>query len=255
MGDARRACASRIELSDLQNASAGASSCQIVVPVAQCVARVFVCLPPPSLWRGVGEGGKHLLQLLVCSVFCLILTLHTHRFNSHSMEEHMKKVFACLLLAGSFATLTASPASARNPAGEVMTDRCSSNVSIPPSYDAPPNTQGAVILNRGPNSSTNWTAPFRVQLGGSGHIRWWCQSTTGNWFDVGTWRIDELQVGTVCDVNGNGSSNCRPNLKIKLGSSAWNGWTPERSRCGNRSTLIRARISSHRLLQIECLGR
>jgi hypothetical protein len=32
------------------------------------------------------------------------------------------------------------------------------------------------------------------------------------------------------------------------------GWTKERSRCGNRSTKIRARLGAWRELQIECLG-
>lgn len=33
------------------------------------------------------------------------------------------------------------------------------------------------------------------------------------------------------------------------------GWTPERSRCGDHSTRIRARLGSDRLRQTECLGR
>jgi len=141
-------------------------------------------------------------------------------------------------------------------AGEVMTDRCSGEVSIVPSYNSSPNTPGAVLLKRQSNGSTNWTQPFKVSLGRDGHIRWWCHSTTGNIFDPGTWRIQELILGTTCDMNANGSpQNCVPDVRIKVGSSTWQGWTPERSRCGNRSTKIRARLGPNRLLQIECLGR
>src|SRR5438105_2674520 len=81
-------------------------------------------------------------------------------------------------------TLTASRAAAR----EVMTDRCSAEVAIVPSYGARPDTPGTIILKRAPNGSTDWTPPFNVQLGASGHIRWWCHSTTGNFLDPGTWR-------------------------------------------------------------------
>jgi len=141
-------------------------------------------------------------------------------------------------------------------AGEVMKDRCSAEVAIVPSYNARPDTPGTVLLKRDANGGTNWTRPFRVQLGGSGHIRWWCRSTTGNMFDVGTWRIQDLQFGTKCELNAdNSAERCKPDAKIKVGSSAWEGWTPERSRCGDRSTMIRARLGSNRLLQIECLGR
>ena len=44
-------------------------------------------------------------------------------------------------------------------------------------------------------------------------------------------------------------------ISIKLTDSSWEGWTPERSRCDNRSTKIRARLGKGRLLQIECLGK
>jgi hypothetical protein len=81
-------------------------------------------------------------------------------------------------------------------------------------------------------------------------------STSGNVFDPGTWRIDNVEIGTKCEVNADFSQqSCRPDGNIKLGSSAWNGWTPERSRCNDRSVKIRARLGPNRLLQIECLFR
>lgn len=160
---------------------------------------------------------------------------------------------------------TALPASA----GEVMTDRCSSEVAIVPSYNAQPTTSGTVLLTRDAGGQTPWSKPFRVQTGSSGHIRWWCHSTTGNIFDPGTWRPDiDFGKAGACVVDGIGIifgenesqkgtdvlKNCLGAVK-KLGSSAKNGWTPERSRCGDRSSLIRARLGPNRLLQIECLGR
>src|SRR5262249_33153112 len=133
--------------------------------------------------------------------------------------------------------VTALPATAR----ETMTDRCSAEVAIVPAFGDRPDTAGTIILKRAANGSTDWTPAFTVQLGNSGRIRWWCHSTTGNSFDPGTWRIQELTVGTKCQLFADGTpTQCRPDGNIKLGSSAWNGWTPERSRCGDRSTKIRA---------------
>ena len=141
------------------------------------------------------------------------------------------------------------------PAREVMTDRCSAEVAIVPSYADRPDTEGTIILKRAKDGTTDWTPPLTVKLGNSGHIRWWCHSTTGNVFDPGTWRIRELQVGTKCEIFADGTpGSCRPDGGLKLGSSAWKGWTPERSRCDNRSKTIRARLGPDRLLQIECLG-
>lgn len=184
------------------------------------------------------------------------------------------QLFALGLAATTFSMLASTlPASA----GEVMTDRCSSEVAIVPSYNDQPITSGTVLLTRDASGQTPWSKPFRVQTGGggltgSGFIRWWCHSTTGNVFDPGTWRpdIDFVKAG-ICVTDGIGVifgddntrdskkgsdivKNCLGAVK-KIGSSAKNGWTPERSRCDNRSTLIRARLGTNRLLQIECLGK
>ncbi len=141
------------------------------------------------------------------------------------------------------------------PAREVMTDRCSAEVAIVPSYADRPDTEGTIILKRAKNGTTDWTPPLTVKLGNSGHIRWWCHSTTFNAFDPGTWRIKELVVGTKCEIFADGKpESCRPDASIQIGTSAWKGWTPERSRCSNRSRKIRARLGPGRLLQIECLG-
>ena len=143
---------------------------------------------------------------------------------------------------------------------EIMTDGCSAEVAFVPNYDARPNAHGTIILKRGADGRTQWTRPFTVKTGDDGHIRWWCHSTIGNEFDPGTWRIhvSEKEI-TACldevfssDKSTKGDPACKK--MIKLGSSAFEGWTPERSRCGNHSTRIRARLGPDRLLETECLG-
>lgn len=157
--------------------------------------------------------------------------------------------------------LTASLVSAN----EVMEDRCSSDVAFVPKYDDNPGTPGTVVLKRG--STTDWTVPFKVETKNGGRIRWWCHSTAGNWFDVGTLRPKLDTVKTVACIGGGvvylfdpeseigkkGTEQCKGAI-TKIESSAWQGWTPERSRCSNRSTKIRARLDSNRVLQTECLG-
>jgi hypothetical protein len=189
-------------------------------------------------------------------------------------KRHLVLAATVFSMASTSLLATVSPAAA----GEVMTDRCSSEVAIVPSYSAQPMTPGTVLLTRNANGETPWSKPFRVQTGGggltgSGYIRWWCHSTTGNMFDPGTWRPEfDFAKLAACVTDGIGIiigdenkqkpdkssediiKNCVGSVK-KLGSSAKNGWTPERSRCDNRSTLIRARLGANRLLQIECLGK
>lgn len=143
----------------------------------------------------------------------------------------------------------AMAASAKN---EVMTDRCSHEVAIV-DWGALPASNGAIVLKRN-NGKTGWTPPFTVKLSESGHIRWWCHSTKGNAFDPGTWRITDIYLGTKCEIYADNSvHSCGPKADLKLGSSEWKGWTPERSRCGNRSNKIRARLDGNRKLIIQCL--
>jgi hypothetical protein len=138
---------------------------------------------------------------------------------------------------------------------EIMVDRCSNDVAIVASYNALPGSNDVVTLRRGSNGKTAWTPPFSVKTSSGGHIRWWCHSTKGNFLDVGTWRIQEIGVGTKCKIYADGSpQSCSPDGNLKLGSSEWKGWTPERSRCSNHSKRIRARLDGDRKLLIECLG-
>lgn len=191
-----------------------------------------------------------------------------------------RQLFAVGLATAAFSILPTSLLSTTAPAsaGEIMKDRCSSEVAIVPSYNAQPMTPGTVLLTRDAGGQTPWSKPFRVQLGGSGltgggYIRWWCHSTAGNIFDPGTWRPEfDFAKLAICVSDGIGvifgdeknttadpkskdlAKNCIGAVK-KIGSSAKNGWTPERSRCDNRSTMIRARLGPSRLLEIECLGK
>lgn len=154
-------------------------------------------------------------------------------------------------------------------AGEVMNDHCSSRVAIPTTgYNAKPDEPGTVILIPAESGWTPWTQPFTITKAGGGHIRWWCNSTKGNPFDLGTYSFKfDLPETLRCAAQIGGKvvagSDVEPedlrcvsdSVKIKPGASAYNGWTPERSRCGDRSNLIRARMGPSRRLQIECLGR
>lgn len=136
-------------------------------------------------------------------------------------------------------------------ANEVMTDRCSASVVFPRAYTDSPSSTGSVHIHRNRYGVSNWTKPFRVSLGSAGHIRWFCKSTKGNTFDLGTWRPSIGGLFLKCNPF---SFNCKPDVKdFGIGSSAIDGYTPERSRCNSRGSLIRARLGTARLLQIECL--
>jgi hypothetical protein len=127
---------------------------------------------------------------------------------------------------------------------ETMTDRCSADTYVSQDYnDQFPPTRG-VLLKRGPDGWTPWSDA--VPVAGHTYIRWWCHSTSGNFFDPGTYRL--TGGGFICSDSG-----CRPDPYI--GTSAVDGWTPERSRCdSNGTTSIKARLGPDRLLQMQCWG-
>jgi hypothetical protein len=145
---------------------------------------------------------------------------------------------------------------------ETMTDRCSGEVAFPPTYDAKPTAQNTVVLKRGKDGYSPWTT-FKRGTGDDGHVRWWCHSTTGNFFDPGTWRVHVdasgvigclVSVGSTVATEGSAAPTLATCIKtLKIGSSAFEGWTPERSRCGDHSMHFRARLGPDRLLQTECL--
>lgn len=142
---------------------------------------------------------------------------------------------------------------------ETMTDRCSGDVFISQYYDDELNLNelNGIILRRTPGEAyyTDWSS--KVPVNGHTWIRWWCHSTTGNWADPGTWRITGGIVALDCigDWDQGSVESCRPGGSIDdLGSSARQGWTPERSRCDSDNTqAISARLGRNRLLEIRCL--
>lgn len=147
---------------------------------------------------------------------------------------------------------------------EVMTDRCSGEVAFTAKYDGKPTDHHTVILKRNKDGYSPWTT-FSRNLGDDGHVRWWCHSTTGNFFDPGTWVVHVNPAGAVACLlsvagavatDGAASAATATCLKaVNIGSSAFEGWTPERSRCGDHSNHFRARLGPDRLLETECLGR
>ena len=88
---------------------------------------------------------------------------------------------------------------------------------------------------------------------------------SGNFFDPGTWRVHVdaggvtaclVAVGGTVASEGSAAPTLASCLKVlKIGSSAFEGWTAERSRCGDHSTKFRAKLGPDRLLQTECLGK
>ena len=156
------------------------------------------------------------------------------------------------------------PAAAAH-ANEVMTDRCSAEVAFVPRYDDKPTAEGTIILKRGADGSTPWTSVFKRGLDGDGRVRWWCHSTTGDWLDPGTWRVHADAGGIVACLTAAGSTIATEGAAaaslagcvkvVKISSSAFDGWTAERSRCSNHSDKFRARLGPDRLLQTECEGK
>lgn len=146
---------------------------------------------------------------------------------------------------------------------ETITERCSEAVIFPRTYNTGPH--GRLLVRDKKKFPTGyaaspgkWTAPFTVELSGSGRIRWWCNSTKGNWADPGTWRLYSAYAEIGCDHDWPWPDptprDCKPSGgSFEFGSSAVDGWTPERSRCDNRSNRIRARLLANRKLEIECL--
>src|SRR5262249_44058509 len=134
-----------------------------------------------------------------------------------------------------------------------------------PRFDAEPNVHGTHILKRDAEGRTPWSKEFTVQTDDSGFIRWWCHSTTGNFLDPGTWTLNVnggailaclTAVGSTVATDGGALPTTASCLKtIQIGSSAFKGWTPERSRCSDHSTKIRARLGPDRLLETQCLGK
>ena len=116
---------------------------------------------------------------------------------------------------------------------EIMTDRCSNEVTIV-NWGNGPNPAGEPVFLKRHNGKTNWTSPFTVKLSDDGHIRWWCHSTKGNAFDAGTWRIKNVYAGYGCKLYAdNSTEECGPNGSFSIGSSEWKGWTMATASCSS----------------------
>jgi hypothetical protein len=133
-------------------------------------------------------------------------------------------------------------------ANEVMQDRCSGDVAFPYVYDGPP-VPNSFILSRANRSGARPSALIQQKLDGSGHIRWWCSSTTGNWVDPGTYVIDEVGVVYTC-----GDQQCTATGDLSAHPVDVTGWTAERSRCADHSDTVQAVLGPNRSLQMTCLG-
>ena len=166
-----------------------------------------------------------------------------------------KAICGSILLVG---VLAIHESSANSP--EVLTDRCSGEVAFTPTYESNPTTHGTVVLKRG-HDGYSPVSTFTVKPDKDGEIRWWCHSTTGNVFDPGTWRVHVegnaligCLLSPLAPVSPDGATAASCKKVVKLGSSSFEGWTPERSRCKDHSSKLQARLGPDRLLTTECLG-
>lgn len=143
--------------------------------------------------------------------------------------------------------------------GELMTDRCSATTYVTTRYPGPRQPEideNGILLIRGKRDSNGYTEwSHKIPVNGHKWIRWYCNSTTGNIFDPGTWRISgTFAVGVSCGQSGSGDVSCNPRPVVdNVSLSLPKEWTPERSRCASRkTTAISARLGPNRLLQIQC---
>jgi hypothetical protein len=176
------------------------------------------------------------------------------------MITKKRMLFASSLLLGfcSFGVTTFEPEpDADASSTEVMTDRCSGEVAFTPVYNTAPTTHGTSILKRGHDGYSPETT-INVKPANDGMVRWWCHSTIGNFFDPGTWIINAsskavegclLSVATPVELGKAGQCT----KVISVSSTAFDGWTPEESRCKNHSGHLRVRLGPDRLLTTECL--
>jgi len=144
---------------------------------------------------------------------------------------------------------------------ETLTDACSADVAFVPTYDSPNGVPGTVILSRA-SGSTPWVGPFRVRTSPDGFIRWYCNSTTGNIFDPGTWTVSvnsgEITgcllniAGAVVTEDPSGVLGC--SSVVSVSTSSLTSWTAERSRCNDHSNRISVRLGPNNLLETRCEG-
>ncbi len=136
---------------------------------------------------------------------------------------------------------------------ETMTDRCSAEVII---GFGPTNLLKSVSLVRRADETTNWSSIFEASLDDGHFLSWFCHSTKGNWLDPGTWRF--INATTGCQESGDDTgdtpqTNALCSTTANVVTNNVSGWTPERSRCGSRTSFFQARLGPDRLLEIRCI--
>jgi len=172
------------------------------------------------------------------------------------MNSLKSKVALPLIAVG---LMMVSPVSAQT-VTETMTDRCSGDVVMTADYNSPfPPDKGFIFQTRTNNVDASGYTPWSNWLPVNGHVwvRWFCHSTTGNFFDPGTWSVDKVGVITKCSCDI-GSPGCAQSCKVKpqlgIDFSGSGGWTAERSRCSKSSTHhVSMRLGPNRLLQTRCI--
>lgn len=145
--------------------------------------------------------------------------------------------------------VTNAPSARAQQVRERLTDRCSGDVIIVQNFNDPLDAPGNVYLTRDRNTGADGYTSWQYIPVNGRSVRWYCHSRSWiPWLDPGTWRIREAGVDVKCDEQG----NCTTVLKLKPGTSAINGWYPERSRCANGEVRY-ARLGPNRLLQMLCM--
>jgi len=137
---------------------------------------------------------------------------------------------------------------------ETLQDRCAGDVAIVPRYDVGPSAPGTLILKRGAEGNTSWTAPIQVTLDKHGAFRWWC-ATVSNLLDPGTWRVADANVGIRCIDDRNGGVDCHAATTVKFPPSYFEGWVAERARCADGASQIRMRLDPDRRVVMECIAK
>jgi hypothetical protein len=169
----------------------------------------------------------------------------------------IKRVLVVAPVLGTLFVLQAASAGSH----EILTDRCSGEVAFTPRFDENPTAHGTVILKR-QSDGYSPVSSFHVTPDKDGNVRWWCHSTIGNVFDPGTWRVHVdgkallgCLVSPVAPIDHDGIAAGKCLKTVKISSTSFQGWTPERSRCKDHSTKLTARLGPDRVLTTECMGK